>query len=851
MVNIEQNKGYLNISYIGTDGDIKIKKINIPNNEYFNWDLCYENERADKNYISWDEKPIKKVKTNYLNRYRIEEFLSSLNEDDTNVIYSYNSPHVWYCDIEVEITDGFPEPSTAINPIISITLFDSQTKILYILGLKPFKQYEIDKINTLVNEYISQFNLSIQTKYLYFDEEIHMIYSFLESFVKHIPFLTGWYFEDFDWKYIINRCKRLNIDYRISSTSRKTVTANNFPQHKIIVDYMKLYKKYDKTIELKENYKLETAAKQCLGIGKVKYAGGLKNMYDKDPVYFMFYNSIDSILIYLINEKLNVIDMFIMLNHLTRVEIYDTFYVTKITEFIMVREFYKRNKIVIYNKKNTNKKESYEGAYVMNPQKGLYKNVAIFDFTSLYPTTIRQFNISPETYIGKNIELKPGYVKCENGAVFNNNEDSIMRIVLTNFFNERVQSKHKALEIYQEISYLKNNDTSNKIFKYANLNNDFKNEIEQLTSLYKKYKNQEQCIKILINSLYGIMGANFFYFYNTNVAEAVSLQGQSIMKYCKNAINIYFLKYWHKDKTTHEKMELTKVEPIKNEVVIYGDTDSNFICFDEVISKTDWNKDTIDFILKLYDVFLSDFYKNILEKYAQKTGTKNFQKFEMEKILSKIMLFGKKSYFSYVAWEEPNIKYTSVKKIYYKGTELAKSTNSDYIRHILYDCIEYIMNNSDNFDIYKFNNVILKYKKEFKLNNIENISLSMTLSSYENHVLEDKYDIKLEKKCPIHVRAAAIYNYMLFNSNYKDKYEFIKKNDKVKYYYVKKNQNVDVFAFHPGNFPIEFAPEIDYNTQFDKLILTPLNRFISAVNQNNISNNELNINITKDLFLDL
>ena len=848
MITIEQNNGILKISYVNKEGTVSIKNIQIPRNEYFKWVLCNDNERGNNKYKTWDGKNIKKVPTKYLDKYRVIELLSSMDDNDIEEIYEYNEPNIWYCDIEVEIIDGFPDPAVANGQILSITLFDSKTKILYIFGLKPLKQFEIDKINKLINEYISKYNLSIQTEYLYFDDEINMITTFLGSYVKNIPFLTGWYFTDFDWKYIINRCKKLNIDYRISSISNKTVTINNFPMHKIVVDYMQLYIKYDKTIDLKENYKLETAAKQCIGSGKVKYAGSLKNLYNDDPVYFMFYNSIDSILIYLINEKIHVIDIYLLINHLTKVEIYDVFYTTKITECIMVREFYKKNKIVIYDEKKSFEKKSYEGAYVIKPQKGLYKNVVIFDFSSLYPTTIRQFNISPDTYIGKDVEMKPGYIKCVNGTVFDNEHDSILRTVFTNFFNERSLSKKIALEIYQEISYLKNNDISNKNFKYANLNNDISNEIERLNTLYKSYKNKEQSIKLLINSMYGIFGANFFYFYNIDLAESITLQGQSTMKFCKNAINSYFLKYWPNDKKTHKKMGISKVEPINNEVVIYGDTDSNFICFDEIISKTDWDKDPTDFILKFYDVFLSDFYKKVLNAYAQKTGTKNFQKFEIEKILDKIIIFGKKSYFSHVSWEDPNIKYDKNKKIYFRGTELAKSTYSDYIRNILYNMVNYIINNVDNFNIYEFNNIVLKYKKEFRLNSIENISLAMTLSSYDAYVIEDKYDIKIEKKCPIHVRAAAIYNHMLYNSKYKDKYEFIKKNDKVKYYYVKKNQNVDVFAFLPGSFPIEFAPEIDYNMQFDKLILTPLERFVSVINKKDLSIKNIDIDITNNLF---
>ncbi|MDE6740161.1 MAG: hypothetical protein K2K07_13855, partial [Lachnospiraceae bacterium] len=84
---------------------------------------------------------------------------------------------------------------------------------------------------------------------------------------------------------------------------------------------------------------------------------------------------------------------------------------------------------------------------------------------------------------------------------------------------------------------------------------------------------------------------------------------------------------------------------------------------------------------------------------------------------------------------------------------------------------------------------------------------------------------------PIHVKGAGIANFMLNkpeNKNYKAKYNKIRTRDKVKFYYTT-DPNYPVFAFLPGEFPLEYAPPIDYNKQFENLILTPLNKVLAIL----------------------
>lgn len=365
---------------------------------------------------------------------------------------------------------------------------------------------------------------------------------------------------------------------------------------------------------------------------------------------------------------------------------------------------------------------------------------------------------------------------------------------------------------------------------------EIKKEIERLKLMKNLYMNAEQAIKIFINSVYGACGSPWFAFFNTDIAEAVTLQGQDLIKYSEKVINRYFLEFWHKDKKVHKAMGLTKVEKVEKNVVLYCDTDSNYVVFEEVLSKCDWKGTPKDFILKFYEVFLADYLNKCYDIYAKKYGTQNYQKFELETISDSGIWLAKKKYVYNPIWKDPGIDIENLSNITAKGVELVQSSSAPFVRKTLENLMKYIFTKKKDFNAIEFISLLKKYKEEFKLKKIEDISHSSIIGDYEKHVLQDKEKIVLEKGCPIHVRASAIYNHILYNSKYKRKYQPIRSGEKVKYYYVKtKDDDRNVFAFISGSYPIEFAPEIDYDTQFSKSIIQPINRFIEAIGFSPIS----------------
>ena len=110
--------------------------------------------------------------------------------------------------------------------------------------------------------------------------------------------------------------------------------------------------------------------------------------------------------------------------------------------------------------------------------------------------------------------------------------------------------------------------------------------------------------------------------------------------------------------------------------------------------------------------------------------------------------------------------------------------------------------------------------------------------------MNDTTALEVGKGCPIHVRAAGYHNYLINNSKYKDKYALIRSKDKIRFYFVKTKNATEnnVFGYAQGVFPYEIAPPIDYDLQFTKTILDPINRFIEVMGYNHISPNLFMIN---------
>lgn len=162
--------------------------------------------------------------------------------------------------------------------------------------------------------------------------------------------------------------------------------------------------------------------------------------------------------------------------------------------------------------------ETYEGAFVIEPERGLHENVAELDFASMYPSIMVTFNISPDT-------LSPNgeYIAPEVGYRFKKQPDGFFKRILISLIKRR-----------QEIK---------KIMKNMNEND----------PNYKLLDIKQQTLKILTNSFYGYMGWGGARWYCKACAEATTAWGRHFIK------------------------TSAKIAEQMGFKVLYGDTDSIFV----------------------------------------------------------------------------------------------------------------------------------------------------------------------------------------------------------------------------------------------------------------------------------
>jgi len=202
----------------------------------------------------------------------------------------------------------------------------------------------------------------------------------------------------------------------------------------------------------------------------------------------------------------------------------------------------------------------YRGAIVLEPKVGLHDNVASVDFSSMYPSLMIKYNISPDTLVSGN-ETEDTFEVPEVRHRFRKRPSGFYRVVLTKLIEARRATKTE----------LKSTSTSDP--------------------RHPLLKAREKAIKVMTNAVYGYAGWAGARWYSKEVAESAAAMGRQTIN---RAIAIA------------NDLGLT---------VFYGDTDSLFVNYDEKIVQKFLNE--IDQQLGL-EINLSEVYKRILFTEAKK-----------------------------------------------------------------------------------------------------------------------------------------------------------------------------------------------------------------------------------------
>ena len=708
-------------------------------------------------------------------------------------------------DIEVKSEQGFPDPDSCSEELLTISIQDYATKEINTWGRKPYTP--------------TQDNVT----YHYFEDEIAMINSFLYHWSQNPPeVVTGWNCRLYDIPYLCGRIDRvmgqkkmkLLSPWGIISQESITIMGREFNTFDIAgvttLDYLELYKKFTYTNQ--ESYRLDYIAQVELGQKKLDHSefDTFKEFYTGNWKKFVDYNIIDVELVDRMEDKMKLIELALTMAYDAKVNFVDVMYQVRMWDTI-IYNYLKKRDIVIPPRDRTEKDKRYEGAYVKQPVPGVYDWVVSFDLNSLYPHLMMQYNISPETLVEEKhpsatidrilnkeitFEMYKDYAVCANGAMFRKDIKGFMPELMEKMYAERKIFKKKMLQAKQEYE---------------------KTPTKQLEKDIAKYNNFQMARKIALNSCYGAIGNQYFRFFKLANAEAITLSGQTSIRWIENKVNGYLNNLLQTENTDY---------------VIASDTDSIYINFGPVVTKflssKSGEKATIVSLLnKVCEEKLEPFIERSYQELATYVNAYD-QKMQMkrENIADRGIWTAKKRYILNV-WDSEGVRY-SEPKLKIMGIEAVKSSTPAPCRTMIKDALKLMMNGTED-DVIKF---IDEARQRFNKMDPEDIAFPRSVSDVKKH---KSHSTIYAKGSPIHVRGALLYNHYIKEYGLQNKYSEINNGEKIKFIYLKKANPIreNVISFI-SEFPREIGVDkyIDYELQFNKAFLEPLKTILDAIGWN-------------------
>jgi len=210
--------------------------------------------------------------------------------------------------------------------------------------------------------------------------------------------------------------------------------------------------------------------------------------------------------------------------------------------------------------------ETYRGAIVLKPKPGVHENVAVIDFSSMYPNIMIRYNISPDTYVppGEKVDSDEVWVAPEVGHRFRKKPPGFYKRVLERLLEARRTIKEK----------LKGLDPGSPEYRV----------------LYER----QRALKVIANATYGYCGWSGARWYKREVAEATTAWGRMLIK---------------------RTIEYARKLGLK---VIYGDTDSVFVNYDpeKVERLIKFVEEELGFEVKIDKVYVKVFFTEAKKRYC-------------------------------------------------------------------------------------------------------------------------------------------------------------------------------------------------------------------------------------------
>ena len=734
------------------------------------------------------------------------QYLSSMYPNE--ISFDMSQMKILSIDIETTAQHGFPDVENPIEEVLLISVIDNATKEIHTWGSGEWKCVSDEVRDLPVN-------------YTYCSDEYDLLQNFMEWWANNYPdVITGWNIEQFDMPYLVNRIDRIfggdskNNLSPYNMTRKRMVRGHNREILKVDIkgiiqlDYMDLYKKFTYTFQ--ESYRLDYIAE--VELGKNKLESGyetFREFYENDWNRFIDYNIIDTKLVDELDDKMKFLELIITMAYDCKCNYNDIFSSVRTWDCLLYNHLLEQNIMIPQKKEHYSK--GFPGGYVQEPKTGKYRWVVSVDATSLYPSIIMQHNLSPEmlaenhkpidctvdSILERRHQLKlqdHDLSMAANGYLYRKDKQGFMADITQKFFDDRQRYKKLMKQAEQEYEDTKNPKLLNDIAKYHNF---------------------QMARKIQLNSLFGAIGNKWFRFFDERIAESITLTGQLIIRDTAKVIDEFMNKFLGTEDEVYS---------------FYTDTDSCYLTLDTMVEKHLKDKSR-DEIIDILDKFVDEKLEPIINGRMAELGDymNVFDKkifFKREGIADTGIWVAKKRYAMNV-WDNEGVRYKEA-KLKVMGLEIVRSSTPAPVREWLKEAVSLCLN-QDEKDL---QNYVEETWQKFKELPPEDIAFPRGCNNIDRYVSRETV---YTKGTPMHVRGALVYNHLVRTQKLENKYQIIQDGDKIKFIYLKEPNHVkeNTVAMN-GQMPKEFDLHryIDFDTQFQKAFLDPLNTIVESLNWN-------------------
>src|SRR5579875_2321913 len=305
--------------------------------------------------------------------------------------------------------------------------------------------------------------------------------------------LTGWNVCDFDLAVLLRCARRSGVRFALGRADDElellrdpgfTREARAVVPGRVVLDGLALLRS---SFYRLDDYTLETAARTLLGRGKLfapdHRGAAIEAAYREDPAALAAYNLEDARLVLAILERTGLIELTVRRSLLTGMQLDRVSAQIASVDSLYLRALRARGRVAPSVEGRAEAAADIVGGLVLDSRPGLYRNIVVFDFRSLYPSLIRTFNIDPLVFVPAP-PWPAAHVRTPGGAVFRTDEEGILPALVARLWEERARARAAG-------------DTVGA-----------------------------QAIKILMNSLFGVLGSPASRLFAPAVANAITTAGQ-------------------------------------------------------------------------------------------------------------------------------------------------------------------------------------------------------------------------------------------------------------------------------------------------------------------------------------